>query len=703
MNEPSEKKTDWEAQRKRIIGLGESSIRKSYYPELQQRIQELEKKNRELRTAYSEQTAIGEELHQQIDETGRKEQQLRESEERFSRFMENLPAAVYIKDPDGLVVFSNRYMNELLGWVNPTGKSTFDLLPRETAQQMVEDDRNAIRQGVHSTVESLTDIKGNLRIFSTTKFALPDPTLRHPLLGGISLDITEMKRQEKILQSQLNLGLALQENHGLSETLEICLSAAIEISDMDAGGIYLVDKISGAVDLMVSCNLGEDFVKSVSHYPPDSVNAQMVMAGKPVYLPYCKTGVVHIPVQEQEGLLATAIIPIATGGRIIACINITSHTHVDIARSAQIALETIATDIGTAIERIRSQDALKKSEERYRSLVDITDTGYLVLDNRGLVIEANEVYVRLTGRKSLSDIIGRPVTEWTAPYDLERNVREVEKCLSTGQVRGLEIDYVKPDGTFLPIEVNATVFPTGAGDVILTICRDISDRKRINVALQQARNKLNLLNAVTFQDIQTAAFSLSAYQELLKTTLPDAKTKSYLDKQELFLKKMVDTLDFAKHYQEMGIHPPRWQNVRQVYLYAISHLEFLHMKQDIRFDTLEVFADSLFETALSNIMANVLRHGVRATIITMRYEEKPDFLTLFIEDNGVGIPAEEKNMIFDRGYGKGAGLGLFLVREVLSITGMTIKETGIPGQGLRLEITVPKVMYRFGDLKNPAG
>jgi signal transduction histidine kinase len=190
-----------------------------------------------------------------------------------------------------------------------------------------------------------------------------------------------------------------------------------------------------------------------------------------------------------------------------------------------------------------------------------------------------------------------------------------------------------------------------------------------------------------------AAFSLSAYQELVKTAIADPKARSYVAKQEIFLKKMVDTLDFAKNYQEMGMHPPRWQNVRQVFLYAISHLDFLHMKQNLQLGTLEIFADPLFEKALFNIMENVLAHGVSATEVTLRYEEKPDHLTLFIEDNGVGIPAEEKNMIFDRGYGKGTGLGLFLVREVLSITGMTIKETGMSKRGTRFEITVPKGMY----------
>ncbi len=346
-------------------------------------------------------------------------------------------------------------------------------------------------------------------------------------------------------------------------------------------------------------------------------------------------------------------------------------------------------------ENAEKEKEIRKSEERYRTLVDITQTGYLVVDMKGFVIDANDVYVQLTGRKSLDDLIGRPVSEWISPHDEERNRQAEEALLSTGYVRGLEIDYTHPDGTLQPVEINATVFRSESGDVILTLCRDITERRRRNVALQQARNKLTLLNAVTFQDIQTAAFSLAAYQELAKHVVADPKIHKYLDKQQVFLKKIVDTLDFSRNYQEMGIHPPRWQNIQQVFLFAISHLDFLNIRQDLHVDNLEVFADPLLEKVLTNIMQNVISHGVHATAVRLACTEGNEGLRLTIEDNGVGIPIEEKNMIFDRGYGKGSGLGLFLVREVLSITGMTISENGTPGQGTRFVITVPHGAYRF--------
>ncbi len=67
------------------------------------------------------------------------------------------------------------------------------------------------------------------------------------------------------------------------------------------------------------------------------------------------------------------------------------------------------------------------------------------------------------------------------------------------------------------------------------------------------------------------------------------------------------------------------------------------------------------------------------------------------EDNGGGIPAEHKEAIFERRFFKHTGFGLFLSRTILGITGMTIRETGIPGNGARFEISVRTGAYRVTD------
>jgi signal transduction histidine kinase len=69
-------------------------------------------------------------------------------------------------------------------------------------------------------------------------------------------------------------------------------------------------------------------------------------------------------------------------------------------------------------------------------------------------------------------------------------------------------------------------------------------------------------------------------------------------------------------------------------------------------------------------------------------------LVIACEDDGTGIPGEDKQHLFEQGYGKHTGLGLFLTREILSITGITIAETSETGKGARFEILVPKASYR---------
>ena len=98
-----------------------------------------------------------------------------------------------------------------------------------------------------------------------------------------------------------------------------------------------------------------------------------------------------------------------------------------------------------------------------------------------------------------------------------------------------------------------------------------------------------------------------------------------------------------------------------------------------------------------NLLDNSIRHGGRVTEIRVSSHRTDTELTLVWEDNGVGIPAGKKKKIFERGFGKNTGYGLFLVWEILSLTGITIRETGEPGKGARFEIAVPKGEYRLRD------
>jgi len=141
------------------------------------------------------------------------------------------------------------------------------------------------------------------------------------------------------------------------------------------------------------------------------------------------------------------------------------------------------------------------------------------------------------------------------------------------------------------------------------------------------------------------------------------------------------------------MNPPGWQNVSQVVLFAISHLP--PKTGIISVDDLEIYTDSLLETVFSNLIGIIQKYGNHTMSVTLHYEKTGDVLLLLLDEQGASIPAEKKNPLLGGGYPDNRGHELLLAKEILSITGITLNETGMKKQGIRFEMLVPKGMYRF--------
>ncbi len=214
--------------------------------------------------------------------------------------------------------------------------------------------------------------------------------------------------------------------------------------------------------------------------------------------------------------------------------------------------EGIVEDITS---RKQAEESLKESELKYRALIETTDTGFVILRGDGVVLDANQEYVRLAGYEAVDQIVGRNVLEWTAAQDIERNGREVKRCFEEGCARNLEIDYVDRNGGLTPIEVNATVIEASTGPVIVSLCRDITQRKEAERALKESEEKYRNIfeNAImgivrvapdgdllAVNSAHARMYGYDSPEEMLRSGL-DLAEERYVDSEDR--KRMIELLE----------------------------------------------------------------------------------------------------------------------------------------------------------------
>ncbi len=345
-----------------------------------------------------------------------------------------------------------------------------------------------------------------------------------------------------------------------------------------------------------------------------------------------------------------------------------------------------------------AEEALRESEEKYRKLVETTDTGFVIIDDQGRVLDANLKYISLTNHTSLEEIAGRNVTEWTAAYEKDKNAEAVRQCVRDGYIRNLEIDYVNASGTIIPIEINSTVVRSDEGVQILTLCRDITARKHAEYAFLLASKKITTLSKITRHDINNQLTVIEGYMDMIECKEHDPTIDEFFQTVSTAAQRIAALIQFIGEYEQIGVTAPVWLDCRTLVDTAAKEapLGKIAVKNDLPAG-LDVFADPLIAKVCYNLMDNAARYGGKITTIRFSAEEAGDDHVIVCEDDGDGVVADEKEKIFERGFGKNTGLGLALSREILDITGITIRETGESGRGARFEMTVPKGAYRLTD------
>lgn len=225
---------------------------------------------------------------------------------------------------------------------------------------------------------------------------------------------------------------------------------------------------------------------------------------------------------------------------------------------------------------------------------------------------------------------------------------------------------------------------------------EVQERKKAEEALENLNAKLNLLSSVTRHDILNKIMVIDGFLGFAEDLTSDPTQAEYLRHVRAAAMVIQNILLFNRQYEQLGIEDAGWFSIDTL-IEALDTEERLPIYSACK--GVSIYCDPMLEKVFYNLYDNALRHAMGATRIDLACQPSSSGLLIAWEDDGSGIPEDDKEEIFKRGFGKNTGMGLFLVREILAITGIAITETGEEGKGARFEISVPEGAYRIA---NPA-
>lgn len=346
---------------------------------------------------------------------------------------------------------------------------------------------------------------------------------------------------------------------------------------------------------------------------------------------------------------------------------------------------------------------IERLANRYDLAIRSAGAGVWELDQgSGKMLIDNRIISMFGGEKSKLSNADSWIQSRIIPEDWEKLITRIRSITHQGSEISEEYRVLMDKGEVRYHQVHARGFQSMDGDGlrIIGLSTDITPLRNAQNALSTALRKISILSQITRHDILNCVtvigLTAKLVQDDIDETSPSYKRLTTIGEMGEQITRLIS---FTREYEELGQREPLWSDPSVIMendsIRTLLGTLNLHLPEP----GTEIYADQMIEKVFYNLVDNSIRHGGKVQNISLTYHDIDDDLVIHYTDDGNGIPQEQKEMIFSQGFGENTGMGLFLCREILAITGLTIIETGDEQSGARFEIRAGPGLFHRSDEK----
>ncbi len=355
------------------------------------------------------------------------------------------------------------------------------------------------------------------------------------------------------------------------------------------------------------------------------------------------------------------------------------------------AILGIMTDI---TERKKAEEELKIAA----SIFDLATDSIFVHDMDGNIVNFNEAAYKLRGY-SKEEMSKMNIQDLDSPESAKLVKPRINELLRNGSAVFESVEVCK-DKSLLPTELHVRLIELGGKKLILSVARDITERKEAekklkenNARIELMNEKLRVVGSLTRHDVRNKLSAVNGYTYLLKKKHAcQADIVEGLSKIELAVSDSVKIFEFARMYEQLGVEELSYVDVGKAVDEAVALFSGLTLRVVNDCHGVRALADSFLRQMFYNFIDNTVKYGEKATTVRVYFEqEESGGLRLIYEDNGVGVSSENKQKLFTEGFSTGGstGFGLFFIKKMMDVYGWTITEEGEPLKGAKFVIHLP--------------